>query len=1067
MFAPLVNKLKHKFHFSIRLTVVSVFIFATTITACVALSLQYYFSQKMAVESSVKLFDLTTYNTVKHLTQMNQSAENALKLLSKNKLIQATDTDLNFEIKQQFAQIMENTPLFYALYIGEPNGDFYELVNLNASTLVRKQLKAVAQDRWVVIKIIELNGNKVKQTFYYDKNFNLRISLSEPSEYDPRKRLWFTQAKHQQILKTAPYLFSHLKAPGQTYSIKIQHSNRVLAVDIALSALSEYLNHQEAEYSRHFQSEMYIFQKNGDIVASNLDPQIEKSYKKAQPLKLSTAQQALLQKYPSLTVSNETNWPPIDFSVSGKPKGYAIDLLNRVSQLTGLQFNYINGYSWAEFLQLFKQGDIDILQPVFPTKENQQKGVLSQAMLSLPFALAMQQDEKHIQSLADLSGKKLAIPDGWSVLPFIEQTYPDIDIVKVKNTQDLLQQLAYGNVDAGLDNHAVLLYTEQQYFIDGLKYQLMPDFSPNQFPNTLHLLVQEEKQAMLSLINQALSKISPDFKKHLAEKWLTENTIQVETVGAVPYPKLTELAKKPNQHAKLSLLSLNGVEKYVYVAPLKTSNMNGLSGSGEHTDYLAILVDKADIFAHSREQIKFSIIVTAACLFLVLPISWYFASPIVLPVKRLSLEAEKIKNRQYDKISTLSSSIIEIESLAKAMLRMGKAVEQHEKNQKALIESFIQLIAEAIDDKSPYTAGHCERVPKLGIMLAKAASDSTAPAFSQFEFNNEDEFREFSIAAWLHDCGKITTPEHIVDKGTKLETIYNRIHEIRMRFEVLWRDAEIAYYKNIAQPAANKVQLKQQLKRAQAKLIQDFAFVASTNVGSEFLDKASQARLDELAKITWQRHFDDKIGLSPLEELKMEYEDEQLPVTEHLLADKPIHLIEHDKPIEYDKKLGIKVKPPEYKYNLGELYNLKISRGTLTAEDRFKINEHIISTIKMLEQVPFPDELSKVPRYASTHHETLIGTGYPRKLTAEDLSVPERVLVLADIFEALTAADRPYKKAKPLSVALNILHKMVLDKHVDKDVFELFLTSGIYLAYAKSFLSEAQIDEVDIQQYLS
>ena len=120
----------------------------------------------------------------------------------------------------------------------------------------------------------------------------------------------------------------------------------------------------------------------------------------------------------------------------------------------------------------------------------------------------------------------------------------------------------------------------------------------------------------------------------------------------------------------------------------------------------------------------------------------------------------------------------------------------------------------------------------------------------------------------------------------------------------------------------------------------------------------------------------------------------------------------------------------------------------------------------MLEQLPFPPELANVPRFASTHHETLIGTGYPRQLTAEQLTVPERVLVIADIFEALTAADRPYKKAKSLSVSINILHKFALDQHIDIDLFELFLTSGIYLTYANKYMQSEQIDEVDITKYL-
>ena len=157
---------------------------------------------------------------------------------------------------------------------------------------------------------------------------------------------------------------------------------------------------------------------------------------------------------------------------------------------------------------------------------------------------------------------------------------------------------------------------------------------------------------------------------------------------------------------------------------------------------------------------------------------------------------------------------------------------------------------------------------------------------------------------------------------------------------------------------------------------------------------------------------------------------------------------------------------PEHLYNLGEIYNLSISRGTLTVEDRFKINEHMIGTIKMLESLPFPKELSRVPRYASTHHETLKGTGYPRKLTAEDLSIPERILVISDIFEALTAADRPYKKAKPISVAIDIMHKMALDEHLDIELFRLFLTSETHIRYAETYLKPEQIDSVDLSKYL-
>jgi HD-GYP domain-containing protein (c-di-GMP phosphodiesterase class II) len=401
------------------------------------------------------------------------------------------------------------------------------------------------------------------------------------------------------------------------------------------------------------------------------------------------------------------------------------------------------------------------------------------------------------------------------------------------------------------------------------------------------------------------------------------------------------------------------------------------------------------------------------------------------------------------------------------MVSMVDAIQSHELAQRALMDAFIQLIAQAIDDKSAYTGGHCKRVPELAFMLAEQASASDLPAFHNFSLETDDQWREYRIAAWLHDCGKITTPEHIVDKGSKLEVIYNRIHEVRMRFEVLWRDAEIEYLKKYQEFPDRQAELSEQMDRRKNTLLEDFSFVARCNVGGEFLDQDSRDRLQSIAKTTWQRHFDDRVGLSPVEELRISDAPTTVPATEPLLSDKPTHIIKREQSTDYPPEYGIHMDIPEHLYNQGELYNLSVSRGTLTSEDRFKINEHMISTIKMLEGLPFPEDLKNVPRYASTHHETMKGTGYPRKLPGEQLSIPERILAVADVFEALTASDRPYKKAKKISEAMDILYKMVIDNHIDKDCFELFVQDKVYLQYAEQFLPADQIDELDVERYLA
>ena len=389
------------------------------------------------------------------------------------------------------------------------------------------------------------------------------------------------------------------------------------------------------------------------------------------------------------------------------------------------------------------------------------------------------------------------------------------------------------------------------------------------------------------------------------------------------------------------------------------------------------------------------------------------------------------------------------------------------RDQKLLFEGLIQLIAGAIDAKSPYTGGHCARVPELTKMLARAACDETSGPYKDFQLN-EEGWQAVHVAAWLHDCGKVTTPEYVVDKATKLETLYDRIHEVRMRFEVLKRDAEIACLKAVAagQPQAVADAL---LAEALTKLDEDYAFVATCNEGGEFMAAEKVARLKAISSRTWMRTLDDRIGLSHEEkERKARSPLPDLPVTEQLLADKPEHLFERrpEDRMPADNQWGFRMPVPELLYNKGELYNLSVARGTLSEEERYKINEHIVQTFIMLSRLPFPKHLRNGPEIAAGHHEKMDGTGYPRRLRREEMSPLARMMAIADIFEALTAIDRPYKKGKTISEALKIMFSMKKDQHIDPDLFDLFLSSGAYLEYAERFLRPEQIDSVDISALL-
>jgi len=334
--------------------------------------------------------------------------------------------------------------------------------------------------------------------------------------------------------------------------------------------------------------------------------------------------------------------------------------------------------------------------------------------------------------------------------------------------------------------------------------------------------------------------------------------------------------------------------------------------------------------------------------------------------------------------------------------------------QRQLFEAFIELIATAIDDKSPYTGGHCRRVPELTMMLADAAAEIGIGPLQPFKMTEEDRY-ELKVAGWLHDCGKITTPEYVVDKATKLETIFDRIHLIDTRFEVLKRDTEINLLRRQVtaleqnQPL-DKAALQEELAEQISALHEQRDFIRHCNIGGEFMSDEAKTQISEIAQHQWC-NSDNEVT--------------------NFLTD-------------------------------NEVYNLHITKGTLTPEERKIINYHIQATINMLEQLPFPSYLRNVPEYAGGHHERMDGRGYPRGLTREQMSVQARVMGIADIFEALTAKDRPYKKAMPLSLALTILGKMKEDNHVDPDLFDVFIHKKIYMQYAEKFLDPEQIDEVDV-----
>lgn len=557
-------------------------------------------------------------------------------------------------------------------------------------------------------------------------------------------------------------------------------------------------------------------------------------------------------------------------------------------------------------------------------------------------------------------------------------------------------------------------------------------------------------------LNNILALQDPGYN---AEIFLTDNQGEIYASSAFANP---EFKADTSLHTYLQnrIKAKHGKQNSSRITDKKHDTYYMMQPLIDSSGYLCITVDAKPLLKPFYDNLTYALTIAFLLLLLALPIIIYSSEIIIRPIMALIDENEKIKRRKFEEVKPIDTHIIEFIDLSNSQVTMSKSIQAYQDSQEEILESIIKLIAEAIDAKSPYTGGHCKRVPVIAQLILNEANQSESEDFKSFSLNSKEEFREFEIGAWMHDCGKVTTPEYVVDKATKLETIYNRIHEIRMRFEVLWRDAMIDYLSHEI--------TEEEMKQRHVQLQEDFAFIASVNIGGEYMDASKQDRVKEIAKQEWKRHFDDRLGLGEVE--MMRYPDngaEKLPVTETLLADKTEHIIPREY-FDYEayEADGFKEEVPENLYDYGEVYNLCIEKGTLTPEERYKINEHVIMSIKMLESIPFPKELSRVAEYAGTHHETLLGTGYPRQLKSEDLSIPARIMAISDIFEALTASDRPYKKAKTLSESIQIMSNMVKEQHIDAALFKLFLTSGVYKTYANEYLAPEQIDEVIIEEYL-
>ncbi|MEL7441035.1 MAG: transporter substrate-binding domain-containing protein, partial [Pseudomonadota bacterium] len=470
----------------------------------------------------------------------------------------AVSTDHIFaeqEIRDIFIQVLTDNPIFYSIYFGRDNDDFYQIINLASSPVVRERIGATSSDRWVVIKISGRPGERLRQNYYYNSEFKLNKLTSERSNYYPTRRPWFAKAPSDSVFKTEPYLFQHLKITGQTYSIRSVRG--VIGVDIVLSSLEDKIAPREIGLPLSSGAESFIFNERGVVIASNKLSQDAIEIPPPKSLILSERQISLIESTHSLMVSNQKDWGPYDFSVSGQPMGYAVDVLNLVAQQTGIKLEFINGFDSKMLSEKYRKGNLDILHSVIG--EPQGFGEKSLPIFKSSVAIAGRDERLNSKTLKEVDEKHVGVVAGFGMKQWLKDNYPKLNI---------LEYSSFDNARAAFDSGEVHYLADSEVALSGM-VSLGQDTPFNVFvlndhaPVPFHVFMKSSDSELLGIINQAISAITPEQREALYRKWLDTKWQQH---GVLPYSKVYELAKVQNKQNEMVKIDIGDQTKYLYIA---------------------------------------------------------------------------------------------------------------------------------------------------------------------------------------------------------------------------------------------------------------------------------------------------------------------------------------------------------------------------------------------------------------------------------------------------------------------------------------------------------------------
>lgn len=1008
--------------------------FVALVVAILAIAVHYISSVSLAKDAAHRQFESIADMVAQRAQITDNLGFSFTEILAQSSEAKiSVSADKRHPILNLMSGAMSSSPYVSAMFIAFPNGDFVRLTNLDAAKDLYDDYGAAPEDRW--IDSTNIDGKFIAR--YIDDKFNTRIERVTDSDYDPRVRPWFTMAQTDRITETPPFVsFGNNLLVAY---VKRLDTGAVVGASFSLSYLSALL---QGNYLNDG-SQAFLFDNQGTVTQFE-QKKIAETQGELTITGLTFEEQEYLNSNPKIIVGNMTDYPPIDFAVSGKPKGYSVDYLAELIKITGLEINFVNGVEFSELMDMFEHQNIDLMLSMFSNEERAKNGLFSNPILQTELVFVSHKDDiNNYNNLNQIATKKIAIPENYSTSIYLKEHYPRYDYLVVDDPIQALRAIQNGEADVTLVVDAVAKHIEKYYYLDNLKFSGYLQDKDSLPDSAYHLYVNNSKPLLSSILKKAQQQLSAARVLDIKNKWIV-NTAErnkqppsrVQT-GTLPSQILLDIALDPSKHKQLVETTLGGKRYYARVDPI------GIYHPNENDHYLGVFLSESEITERFLSRVYWAVIVSVIGFLLMLPFVYYSVLKIVGPIQKLTEQSQLIEQEQYAKVKIVSTGIKELERLSLSIVNMAKTIRLHSDKNISLVSSFVRLIAKTIHSRSGGVHQKQQLVPNIAMILAKQAVQNNLP-HAAAELSTESQWREFEIAAWLHDCGRVATPEHIANKKTKLEAIHNRIHEIRTRFEVLSRDAEIEMYKNILANPDTAAPHKRALVKFKKQLQQDFELITQCNLGNVDLDDKVLAQLDHIAGYRFQCQFNKYLGLSEKELENVDTTNKYHSKYEFALRDKADHIILQKAGNAQKSIYGFKLKTPSNEQNLGEIYNLKVQTGVLTDEERYVIDKQMINTLATLKELQLPEELQLIPEIVSGQYIHTIQSETLQAQKTENTSIKAKILALANVYVELIAPSVASEKAIDQQQALKEMEIMSEKGLIDKDLFALFKQAKVY-----------------------